>query len=405
MGCLLILTGATRRLSPGAPPTATPNTTAVRFLVTGLRPCLSLTRGEPPAEPPFSAVAMATSLLASRLTSAASAWGLGSAVSSVSSLTRDWVSRQQASQAAGRPGLRQALASAAASALSTAAPDVAGRPPQQACSIAAFEDGTRAIERVWLDPTGTVAALADSHGRVLLLDVASFTLVRVWKGYRNAQCAFLEAYDGGHSPDRPAAATGGPASTVHRRTLFLTIYAPRRGLLEVWPARRGARVALYSVGPGALLLGGVGTPVTCAEGAMASTASASGGDGAPCATAFLLDANGVVREIVPVLDDSAGYERDESKRTQWLGFGDRQWLLVQSIVLTSCRRLRDQARLRAFRRGAATLAEASSVAADTVTNLVRLLAVLEAPESRLEVRSASMDHDIAVHFPRLTYPS
>lgn len=55
----------------------------------------------------------------------------------------------------------------------------------------------------------------------------------------------------------------------------------------------------------------------------------------------------------------------------------------------SGRRLRDQARLRAFRRGAAALAEAGSPAADTVANLGRLLAALEAPESRVEVRSAS----------------
>lgn len=42
-----------------------------------------------------------------------------------------------------------------------------------------------------LSPTGKLAACTDNKGRVLLLDVHALTLVRTWKGYRDAQCAWL----------------------------------------------------------------------------------------------------------------------------------------------------------------------------------------------------------------------
>lgn len=48
---------------------------------------------------------------------------------------------------------------------------------------------------------------------------------RLWKGYRDAQCAWMEHI------------------VEERRLLFLVIYAPRRGLLEVWKMFHGSRVA------------------------------------------------------------------------------------------------------------------------------------------------------------------
>jgi hypothetical protein len=43
-----------------------------------------------------------------------------------------------------------------------------------------------------LDPTGRLAALSDNFGRVLLLDTVQNIVIRMWKGYRDAQCAFVE---------------------------------------------------------------------------------------------------------------------------------------------------------------------------------------------------------------------
>ena len=70
-------------------------------------------------------------------------------------------------------------------------------------------------------PAGHLALAADGLGRVLLVDVRLQCVVRMWKGYRDAQAAFL-----------------GPRHAV--------LYAARRGLLEIWCLRHGARLAAYS---------------------------------------------------------------------------------------------------------------------------------------------------------------
>ena len=78
-------------------------------------------------------------------------------------------------------------------------------------------------------------------GRVLLLDVSSMTFIRLWKGYRGAVCMWTMAH-----PDPPAHAA--------QPALFIVLYAAKRGLLEVWPAPFGARVAAFNVGEGSVLI-------------------------------------------------------------------------------------------------------------------------------------------------------
>lgn len=43
-----------------------------------------------------------------------------------------------------------------------------------------------------VSPDRRLAAFADSFGRVAVLDVTKGHLVRLFKGYRDAQCAFLQ---------------------------------------------------------------------------------------------------------------------------------------------------------------------------------------------------------------------
>jgi len=79
---------------------------------------------------------------------------------------------------------------------------------------------------------------------VLLVDGASMTLLRMWKGYRDAQCGWTLPPEG-----HPWA----------RHGLLLVLYAPRRELLEVWAPRAGLRVAAVRLeGPCRLL--GVDAP-------------------------------------------------------------------------------------------------------------------------------------------------
>ena len=99
-----------------------------------------------------------------------------------------------------------------------------------------LSDPTRRLERLELDPSGRLVAGTDGFGRVMLIDVAGHlpVVTRLWKGYREAQVVWV------HGEELQPGAQG-PAA-------LLAIYLPRRGLLEVWPASAGARVAAMSVG-------------------------------------------------------------------------------------------------------------------------------------------------------------
>lgn len=91
---------------------------------------------------------------------------------------------------------------------------------------------------VWLAPNYTLAAVADSLGRIVLVDCMKGIALRIWKGYRDAQCGFIEvtekvAKDAAMKQDR-------------RKAMFLVIYAPRRSVLEVWSLQNGPKVAAFS---------------------------------------------------------------------------------------------------------------------------------------------------------------
>jgi hypothetical protein len=43
-----------------------------------------------------------------------------------------------------------------------------------------------------MSPDEQLAACTDDKGRVLLLDTGNLCFLRTWKGYRDAQCAWLE---------------------------------------------------------------------------------------------------------------------------------------------------------------------------------------------------------------------
>jgi len=47
----------------------------------------------------------------------------------------------------------------------------------------------------------SLAALTDSYGRVILLDLESCTIIRMWKGMRDAQCGWIESEISGDDED------------------------------------------------------------------------------------------------------------------------------------------------------------------------------------------------------------
>lgn len=66
-------------------------------------------------------------------------------------------------------------------------------------------------------PSGNMAAATDSYGRVTVVCLKTLRPIRMWKGYRDAQVAWIKA--------------GDEVAALH-----LAIFAPRRGLLELWVA-------------------------------------------------------------------------------------------------------------------------------------------------------------------------
>jgi len=108
-------------------------------------------------------------------------------------------------------------------------------------SSSSIHDRGRLATCIVASPDKRLAVVTDKFGRVLLVDVTNWLVVRIWKGYRSAQCGWIEA-------KKDPARLGSPHAS------FLIIYAPRRGLLEVWSTQRGPRVAAFNVGKNCRLL-------------------------------------------------------------------------------------------------------------------------------------------------------
>nr|XP_022332543.1 rab3 GTPase-activating protein non-catalytic subunit-like isoform X2 [Crassostrea virginica] len=100
-------------------------------------------------------------------------------------------------------------------------------------------DKRRQGDSIYLSPNNNYVATTDSFGRVILVDVERGTAIRMWKGYRDAQLGWVQVKEDVHR--------GSEDKSKERIAQFLIIYAPRRGILEVWTAASGPRVAAFNV--------------------------------------------------------------------------------------------------------------------------------------------------------------
>lgn len=99
-------------------------------------------------------------------------------------------------------------------------------------------DLQRVSMNVWLAPGNRLAVVSDNLGRIILVDCCRGIALRVWKGYREAQCSFI----------RVAEKLAKNSDKIHRRhAIFLVIFAPRRSCLEIWGLERGGKIAAFSV--------------------------------------------------------------------------------------------------------------------------------------------------------------
>ncbi|XP_034827248.1 LOW QUALITY PROTEIN: rab3 GTPase-activating protein non-catalytic subunit [Maniola hyperantus] len=101
-------------------------------------------------------------------------------------------------------------------------------------------DAQRHGTTVAISPDRRLAAFTDSLGRVAVLDISKGYVIKLFKGCRDAQCAFVQIFD---------ADTKKPQLSLVkeiRRALFLIIYNPKKGLIDIRLMQRGSRVAVFT---------------------------------------------------------------------------------------------------------------------------------------------------------------
>lgn len=117
---------------------------------------------------------------------------------------------------------------------------------------------------------GLLAVARDNFGRVLLIDIATLTVIRVWKSYRDAQAGWilgnvdadtlsrhqprqdqeqtlLHAWSGRKRKADSSIKHEVATSSQQQPNLCLVLYAPRRRSLELWQMRHGHRIAIAQV--------------------------------------------------------------------------------------------------------------------------------------------------------------
>eukprot|EP00210_Caulerpa_lentillifera_P003852 g3679.t1 len=111
-------------------------------------------------------------------------------------------------------------------------------PTEQSYLQYSLRDTKRSLLTLVPAPQDSLAVSTDNLGRVLLLDTHKGVVLRIWKGYRETQCAWLTKSDG-HLVDS---------------RLYLVIFGKRRETIELWPMRYGPRIWSMFIGSNNRLL-------------------------------------------------------------------------------------------------------------------------------------------------------
>ncbi|XP_059662724.1 uncharacterized protein LOC132308615 [Cornus florida] len=125
------------------------------------------------------------------------------------------------------------------------------QPFARASPLTCLKDHPRKGEKLTLSPSGTLAAITDSLGRILLLDTQARVVVRLWKGYRDASCLFMEMLVNRDNKESTSAYYENVKSDY---CLCLAIHAPRKGIIEVWQMRTGPRLLTIPCAKGSKIL-------------------------------------------------------------------------------------------------------------------------------------------------------
>ena len=239
-------------------------------LVMALPDALQLHTLRPPAPPPPPTARLAD-LIAARDGRRLLSRGLGALSSALYGGTSVGGSSAVASAAVPSPaaGGSSSSSSVPLAAHDLAAHDLAARLGATSC-VRSLTDAPRGFASLALEPgRRRWLAATDTLGRVMLLEPKSLVCTRLFKGYRDAQCAWTAASpeaESGRAPlskgrsvvesaasapgavDCAAASDGGSKAGRGNEGPLLVIYAPRRGILELWRVPLGGRVFACNVG-------------------------------------------------------------------------------------------------------------------------------------------------------------
>ncbi|OEU15371.1 hypothetical protein FRACYDRAFT_240057 [Fragilariopsis cylindrus CCMP1102] len=96
-----------------------------------------------------------------------------------------------------------------------------------------IHDSPRQITSCTIEPDGNLAALTDTLGRVSLVDLTTKQIIRMWKGFRETSCHWIQVPRLG---------------TTLKPMLYLLIHSRQRCVVEVWQMTHGTRVKSIQVG-------------------------------------------------------------------------------------------------------------------------------------------------------------
>jgi len=231
-----------------------------RFISVGSTPMVAFYASSSSGRPLFSATSLATQM-AAKVTNAV--FGFAKSIWGNSGSSRPGSPALGASSGRTSPDSKrlsgQGLQDGTAGPHGTIYPSALA-PATEVPAVLWLSDSQRCIRHVSLAPApprgscyhspSKLAAMTDSLGRVLLVDLEECEIIRMWKGLRGAKCGWIQEERTVRSKI-PVANDEGQESAVRKHlVLYLVIYAPKRGTVEIYPARQGKRVGLFQVGLG-----------------------------------------------------------------------------------------------------------------------------------------------------------
>ncbi|KAF9282261.1 Rab3 GTPase-activating protein non-catalytic subunit [Mortierella alpina] len=243
-----------------------------RFVSVGSKPMMAFYGSCSSSRPMFSATSLATQM-AARVTNAVfgfakSIWGSspsprsGSPAFGSSGMSMSGRSSPDTKRLSGQQQQQSIQDGGTAGPYGTVYPS-AMAPATEVPAVLWLSDSQRCIRHVSLAPSpprgacyhypSKLAAMTDSLGRVLLVDLEECEIIRMWKGLRGARCGWLQEerlikMGQGSGPKDDSEKR--PPMMKRLLILYLVIYAPKRGTIEIYPARQGKRVGLVQVGLG-----------------------------------------------------------------------------------------------------------------------------------------------------------